>query len=157
MPIKAIYKPVSGNVDDDEQDAVIFEIDGFDEDHAEEAASSTEDFRINGADDNEMIRKGDVQPMEISSHSFSDDDFTEHLFRFQDPWVPSVLVTLCLVVPVLLGNIWTFHDLFGAWFVSTLFALHLLFALCTARHFVGSKLSVLTSRPSRVYTSIAAL
>jgi hypothetical protein len=158
MPTKAIYKPVSDD-ENDENDVIIFEIDGFDDDDGLTGANgSTEDDAYYMSGSNDDVRAGDIiQPMDISSHSFSDEDFTEHLFGWQEPWFPSILVTLFLVVPVLLGNVWAFYDIFGAWFVSTLFSVHLFIALCTARHLVGSKLSTLASRRSRICTSIASL
>jgi hypothetical protein len=161
-PIRAIYKPVSdGEAAPDDNDVVIFTIDGFHEgdyggddqvaeedqsDHDPAAAVRNGIFEIEG-----------VQPMDVSSYSLSDDDLSEQLFGWKDPWLPSIAITLIFTAPILLGNVWLLYDLLGALFIATPFVVHLIVALCVARHAVSAKLALLSSPKSRTITSASSL
>ena len=163
----AIYKPVSGDAAAGDGDgAVVFD---FDDDGGNgvrqgSSAGASGGTTTSISDENGIALPPEdledehfqiVQPMEISSSSF-DDDFSEQLFGWKDPWLPTVLLILLLVVPVQVATIGIFYGLLGAWFAATPFALHLVIVLCTARHLTGSKLPVLQGSASRIYTSVAA-
>lgn len=164
-PIKAIYKPVSnGDASQDENDVVIFTIDGFHDGECDDLAEHNNDHAEDDSDHDPSAvgRNGKfeiegVQPMDISVYSFSDDDLSEQLFGWKDPWLPSIAITLLFTTPILLGNVWMMYDLLGALFTVTPFATHLVFALCVARHVVSAKLAQLNSPSSRILTSAASL
>ena len=155
MPTQAIYKPVSGGEAQDENGVVIFTIDSLDDNMNAEPCDE-EDHDPSAAKRDGSFEMETVHPMEISSYSFSDDDLSEQLFGWRDPWLPSVTVTLMGTAPVLLGNVWMFYDLTGSWFFSTPFVFHLIVMLCAARHLVSVKLTLLRSPGSRIFTSVAS-
>lgn len=138
MPSKVIYKPVT-------EGDVVFTVEGDDSngDSLENETTTIENLQL--------------QPMEISEHSF-DDDFSENLFNWKDPWFPSMLVTLCLIIPIGLASFTFFVHLLSTWFVGLLILLHLLLILWTARHMAGCKrLSQIESPFSRILTSVVCL
>jgi hypothetical protein len=95
--------------------------------------------------------------MDISAYSFSDDDLSEQLFGWKDPWLPSILISLTLTTPILLGNAFLFYTLTGAAFFATPFLLHWTLIICTARHLVSAKLTNLNSTASRIFSSVVSL
>lgn len=157
-PTKVIYKSVLGGEaaadSQDEDHDVIFTIASDDDDDGDDDYGDGEQDNDRGRAPFEMES---APPMEQSSYSFSDDDFSEQLFDWKYPWLPSLTVTAAFTAPVLLGNAWMFYDLMGAWFFATPFALHLVLALCAARHFVSGRLTALNSPASRIFTSVASL
>jgi hypothetical protein len=103
-------------------------------------------------DDENDNNSGDgifFQPLEIShsQHSSSSDyhhsyntgkvgDFSNKLvllYDWKDPWLPSILCTLILSIPVLVGNILMFHQLLGRIWTVTPFSIHLLITIISAR------------------------
>lgn len=170
-PTRAIYKPVSGGEDSAdgqegrENDVVIFTIDGFDDDDDDDDNLASGEHYDDHYDHDRLRKNGMLafemeaaqQPMDVSSHSFSDDDFSEQLFGWKDPWLPSIAIALLFTTPVLLGNACMFHELTGAWFFATPFVLHLILVLSAARHFVATKLTALSTFKSRMFTSVASL
>ena len=158
MSTKVIYKPVSGGEQRNES-SVVFTID----ESADEASGSHHSLGSSGSaddiDDDLMIQQfssnGNLQHMEISN-SF-DDDFTEHMFGFKDPWLPSVLITLGISTPLLTWNAYFFANLVGTFMVTIPFVFHLLVLLWTAKYLVNcSRLSDLQSPRTRLATSVIA-
>jgi hypothetical protein len=152
---QARYKQVSSRNDDDD--------DGDDDDDAEQAdvntttpnngglrASSLDCSDDDDADDSPVNAKH-VNAMEIqSSESFNgndDDDENNETdtdsdedYSFTWPDTCTIALILLLQVPVLLGSIWMFYNLLGAWFVATPFALHLFAVMLgTTRGYFGRK------------------
>jgi hypothetical protein len=184
---QARYKPVStSSHDDDSEQAATIEFtsanddidDGGDQD---DVTTPNEIRRTSLGTDNDspsspsssmLFNSRNVHPMEIlSSESYVDDDddegdnnkdddndYRQRLLTWQDPC--TILLILILQVPVLLGNVWLFYNLIGAWFIATPFALHLLIMLVTVRHFV-SKQEEQENKSffalSRMWTSLAGI
>lgn len=154
MPMKAIYKPVNGELEDDcDDNVVVFEID---DGRAVSPNQGSEDGYENHIQTVIPLEiDGITRPMEISTSSF-DEDYTENLFGWKDPWFPAVLISLIMMVPVLIGYTVLFRDILGVWFAADLFALHLLLSIIKMRHLVTAPLATLESPCSRIFTSIIA-
>lgn len=140
------YKPVLSNVQEEDEDADgIFTIDDDDDDER-----------------NSVMEEGNahMEPMEIESGTFEDAEGAGSygqdgpLFTWTEPWVASVTITLGVVTPILLGNIWTFYHLVGRIWATTPFCLHLLISLATARSLIPTTPDKL---PSRILSSVAPL
>jgi hypothetical protein len=118
---KANYRPVSNGVEAaavgfDEGDVVIFTIDD------DETDNDTGHLRTNGELSVDSVFKDsptlnnervafemeDVNRMDISAYSLSDDDLSEQLFGWKDPWLPSILISLTLTTPIC----WAMHSCF---------------------------------------------
>ena len=78
---------------------------------------------------------GGMKPIHISSEAeHYENAGVSVLFTWSNPWLPSVAITTCLVVPVLLGNIVVFYGLFWKLWPTTWFQFHLVASLVVARY-----------------------
>jgi hypothetical protein len=90
----------------------------------------------------ELLRKTTIEPLELDAGETVTEDADEFsrdtvtLLRLTDPWLLSVGVTLFLVVPTLVTFIVLIKDLIGRIWPASLFAVHLVVALWTAKAIV---------------------
>jgi hypothetical protein len=170
MPVakRIIYKPVikddggGGGGGGSDDDAIFVTVDGQSGDDNNDRSScerngSTDEF-IFDDDDDDDDHHAPHQAMEMSHGSF-DDDFTYHMFGWKDPWLPSVLLTLLIQTPGLLGTIYFVIHVLGVGFAALPFALHLLVRLLTSRYqaHASRKDEILGRFRTRVYGSVVAM
>jgi hypothetical protein len=168
MPVakRIIYKPVvkddGGGGGGSDDDAIFVTVEGQSGDDNNDRTSSerngsTDEFIFDDDDDDDDDH-APHQVMEMSHGSF-DDDFTYHMFGWKDPWLPSVLLTLLIQTPGLLGTIYFAIHVLGVGFAALPFALHLLIRLLTSRYqaHASRKDEILGRFRTRVYGSVVAM
>lgn len=108
-------------------------------------------------DDNDNDENDNAPLEDISNNSFSEDDLSEQLFGWKDPWLPSIAITIVLSTPVLCGTALLLYNVSGVAFLATPFMMHWMLLVAVARHVVSTKPRLLQNMGSRIVTSVVSL
>lgn len=113
--------------------------------------------------ENREARNGNsrMEPMEVASSEdgLSDEIVSEVdvLFSWENPWLPSIAICYLLAVPILIGNIITFHSLTGRLWLTTPFVFHLLLCVLAARrHIVQERKSIDSSELGQKFLALSS-